>query len=65
MFNLHLQFTSVFKMADKKNDKKVNEVLKEQELDKVTGGRAEMPARPESESENNVPNIHWQSYLGI
>ena len=52
-------------MADKKNNKKVNEVLKEQELDKVTGGRAEMPARPESESENNVPNIHWQSYLGI
>ncbi len=36
-------------MADKKNDKKVQEALKEQELDKVTGGGAEMPARPEDE----------------
>ena len=55
-------------MTEKKINKKVNEVqenLKEQELDKVTGGGAEMPARPKPESENNVPNIHWQSYLGI
>ena len=27
-----------FKMADKKTDKKVKEILKENELDKVTGG---------------------------
>ena len=37
-------------MTEKKIDKKVNEVqenLKEQELDQVTGGGAEMPAKPE------------------
>ena len=45
-------------MADKKNDKKVQEALKEQELDKVTGGGAEMPARPEDKKgpkQNIVP----------
>ena len=35
-------------MADKKNDKKVQEVLKEKDLDKVTGGGAEMPARDDN-----------------
>ena len=33
-------------MTEKKIDKKEKEALKEQELDKVTGGGAEMPARP-------------------
>ena len=39
-------------MTDKKNDKKVKEVLEEKDLDKVTGGRAEMPARPEDRKES-------------
>ena len=34
-------------MADKKNDKKIKEASKEKDLEQVTGGRAEMPARPE------------------
>ena len=34
---------SVFKMTEKKIDKKVNETLKEQELDKVTGGQDDYP----------------------
>ena len=48
-------------MTEKKIDKKVNEVqenLKEQELDKVTGGGAEMPARPKPEEENGTENAH-------
>ena len=36
-------------MADKKNDKKVQEVLKEQELDKVTGGQDDYPCKPRPE----------------
>ena len=38
-------------MTEKKIDKKEKEALKEQELNKVTGGGAEMPARPKPESE--------------
>ncbi len=38
-------------MADKKNDKKVQEVLKEQELDKVTGGQDDYPCKPRPEDE--------------
>lgn len=43
-------------MADKKNDKKVQEVLKEQDLDKVTGGMAEMPARDDNRKGPNKKN---------
>ena len=55
-------------MTDKKIDKKVNESqesLKEQELDKVTGGMDDYPLKPKKENETSVPNIHWQSYLGF
>ena len=38
-------------MSEKKNDKKVQAALKEKDLDKVTGGRDEMPARPEDRKE--------------
>ena len=33
-------------MTEKKIDKKVNEALKEQELDKVTGGQDDYPYQP-------------------
>ena len=50
-------------MADKKNDKKVQEALKEQELDKVTGGRAEMPEKAEDrkgpKQNLTIPHDYW------
>ena len=38
-------------MTEKKIDKKVNETLKEQELDKVTGGQDDYPCKPKPEDE--------------
>ena len=38
-------------MADKKNDKKVQENLKDHELDKVTGGMDDYPCKPRPEDE--------------
>lgn len=38
-------------MADKKNDKKVKETLQEKDLDKVTGGMDDYPARPRPEDD--------------
>ena len=53
-------------MTEKKIDKKVNEVLQEKDLDKVNGGlyigrKTDAKTPIEQKSENNVPNIHWQS----
>ena len=48
---------SVFKMTEKKIDKKVNETLKEQELDKVTGGQDDYPCKPKPEDEKPKRNI--------
>ena len=48
-------------MADKKNDKKVQEALKEQELDQVTGGMAEMPARDDNRRETKITTL-WQRH---
>ena len=48
-------------MTEKKIDKKVNEVqenLKEQELDKVTGGQDDYPCKPKPEEENGTENAH-------
>ena len=47
-------------MTEKKIDKKVNEVqeaLKEQELDKVTGGMDDYPCKPKPEDEKPKQNI--------
>ncbi len=38
-------------MTDKKNDKKVQENLKDHELDKVTGGMDDYPCKPRPEDE--------------
>ena len=46
-------------MTEKKIDKKVNEAqeaLKEQEIDKVTGGQDDYPCKPIPEGENVVTN---------
>ena len=48
---------SVFKITEKKIDKKVNETLKEQELDKVTGGQDDYPCKPKPEDEKPKRNI--------
>ena len=44
-------------MTEKKIDKKVNETLKEQELDKVTGGQDDYPCKPKPEDEKPKRNI--------
>ena len=50
-------------MTEKKIDKKVNEVqeaLKEQELDKVTGGQDDYPCKPRPADKNSVQNRNCQ-----
>ena len=48
-------------MTEKKIDKKANEeqeALKEQELDKVTGGQDDYPCKPMPEEKNGTENAH-------
>ena len=47
-------------MTEKKIDKKVNEALKEQELDHVTGGQDDYPCKPKPEDDNGPKkNMKW------